>query len=195
MRQQFFLGFGLLAVVTFLGLASTQGQEPADLVAVRKQRAELEQDLKKKQKDFDEATLKQRAESEQKLNNLEREARDAFNKQHAELAKKLMDFKQQEASIQSKIEAKEKGFYARLEVKGRLQLSNGSDSFPPMPRFRAFWTVTVGDVRYELIFGDKPSRNEFHKFAEERDGKGVLISGEAMSHYRLAVKSFEAVKD
>ena len=195
MRRRFYLCFGLLAVITFLGLASTQGQEPADLVAVRKQRAELEQDLKKKQRDFEEATLKQRAESEQKLNNLEREARDAFNKQHAELAKKVMDFKQQEASIQSKIEAKEKGFYVRVEVKGRLQWSNGSDSIPPMPRFRAFWTVTVGDVRYELLFGAKPSRNEFNKFAEERDGKVVLISGEAMNHYRLAVKSFEAVKD
>ena len=100
-----------------------------------------------------------------------------------------MDFKRQEASIQSKIEAKEKGFYARLEVKGRLK----NEVDPTV--FLTFWTVTVGDVRYVLVFPVGPARRDFYKLVDNTELTTVLVTGEAVGINGLMVKTIEFDKD
>lgn len=199
MRHRFFCWFGLILGIMFLGMAATRAQEPADVDAIRRERAKLEQTLKKMSKDFDEAIHKQRAEWELKLRKLERENHEAFSKPFREVEKKLKELEQREKSIDRKIEAKEKGFFVSSEIKGHLVIKGRLErKFSPEPPnlFSSvpqveWWQVSVGDSQYVLI-----SKNSaFPKFAATHVNKSVLVIGEVVQDNRVAVTIFEAVKD
>ena len=83
------------------------------------------------------------------------------------------------------------GYYARLEVKGRL----GKEVIPMRGLFgvdAVIWTVTAGENRYELYFDSSPSKDTFVQLAEKQVGKSVLVSGQLLSPrlQRMEVTSF-----
>jgi hypothetical protein len=193
MRSRCFQWLALLTVVAFLGAAATPAQEAADLDALRRERAKLEEALRKMEREFDEVVLKLRAEWDLKRQKLEKEHRASFGKRHAEVARKLKDLAEREKSIQRKAEAKEKGFHAKLEVKGRLEqrISGEPTLFLDIDQ-KIWWEVIVGDVHYELDFKKNAA---FLKLAASNNNKTILVTGIAATNHRLEVQALEVVKD
>jgi hypothetical protein len=119
---------------------------------------------------------------------------EAVRKERAELEAKVAALKQRELVLQRAAEARKNGYYARVEVKGRL----GKEVYPMRGLFgvdAVIWTLTAGENRYELFFDNSPSKDTFVQIAEKQVGESVLVSGElaAPRHPRpqlLEVKSF-----
>src|SRR5262245_47386425 len=86
---------------------------------------------------------------------------EALRRQREELERKLKAVKEQEGILERGIEARKNGYYARLEVKGRLDRK----VIPPRGVFddgeTIIWTVTAGENTYELFFNNRPSKNDF----------------------------------
>src|SRR4051812_23364592 len=117
MRQRLFYGISLPMLLTFLSAAATPAQEADDAEAIRRQITELKQSLKQMEKDFDEAMAKRRAEWELNLKKLQQESFAAYSKRHAEFAQKVEVLQQREQSIRRKAEAKQKGYFVKVEIK------------------------------------------------------------------------------
>ena len=116
---------------------------------------------------------------------------EAVRKERAELEAKVAALKQRELVLQSAVEARKNGYYARLEVKGRL----GKEVIPMRGLFgvdAVIWTVTAGENRYELYFDSSPSKDTFVQLANKQVGKSVLVSGQLLSPrlQRMEVTSF-----
>src|SRR5688572_12544698 len=102
MRLRSFHCVGLPIILFFFSTAAAPAQEADGAESIDRERAKLEQALKKMGIDFSEAMAKQRTEWDLKLRKLERESHESFSKQHAELAQKIRDLEQRRKSIQRK---------------------------------------------------------------------------------------------
>ena len=124
----------------------------------------------------------------------------AVRKERAELEARVAALKQQELSLERAAEARANGYYARVEVKGRLGKKVVPPGGPFAPDETVEWTVTAGENSYELFFGNSPSPDAFLKLAEERAGTPVVVAGELAAPRHptpqlLVVKSFGAPKE
>lgn len=194
MRQWLFRGMGLSILLTCLSPSAIPAQDGDDAEATRRRIAELMQALKQTERDFDEATAKRRAEWDLKLKKLEREDAEAFGKRHAEFTQKIKALQQREQSFHRKADAKAKGFFAKVEIRGRLEKRYHPET--PSPFFPVeqitWWEVNVGDVRYQLDFKKNAS---LLKLAESNQRKIVLVTAVALTNERLEVQSLEAAKE
>ena len=100
----------------------------------------------------------------------------AVTAQEAQLNAKIAAIKQRQLELQRK-----NGFYARLEMKGRLEkkiVMARNDPRDIQMLDTIIWAVTAGEHRYELSFGNSPKTEGFVNLAEKSIGKTVLVAGE-----------------
>jgi hypothetical protein len=124
---------------------------------------------------------------------------DGVRKQRLQVERQLKALREREGVLQRATEARDKGYYARLEIKGRLE----KQVVPHQGVFdtgrQVVWTVRAGENRYELFFDNHPSREAFARLAEKQAGKSVLVTGTlaAPRHPEpqfLEVKTFRAAE-
>jgi hypothetical protein len=87
------------------------------------------------------------------------------------LQQQIEALRKQEQALQQELaeKAKEKTFFIKVEVKGRLRHSAQAGYEP-----REVWTVTAQGVTWELDFG---TNKEFLELARKHDGKTVQVTG------------------
>jgi hypothetical protein len=181
MRKKLWFCFAIIAVGSLFIAGGLPAQDPttsaeSPLEAARKKRAELE--------------LKA---------GVEDEILENIRKKRAELQKEIQRLKEQEVLLkkqeilaqiqaQKRSEARRKGYYSRLEVKGRVE----RHVIPARP-FRLESTgylVVVG----EQIFGLNFNRDQaMINVAETRVNETVVVSGELVGGNVLVVKTIKAV--
>jgi hypothetical protein len=127
-----------------------------------------------------------------------KDALEAVRRQRAELENKLQVLRQKELALEKDLAAEEKkGYYVRVEIKGRLQKQVVPNLFPVDGENREVvrWTVAAGRHAYTLTWAST-SAEEFTKLAKTLDGKDVVVSGLLLSPSEklptLAVETFKA---
>jgi hypothetical protein len=120
-------------------------------------------------------------------------------RQRLQAERQLKALREREGVIERAVEARDNGYYARLEIRGRLE----KKVIPPQGVFdggrRVVWVVRAGENRYELFFNNHPSREAFAKLAEKQAGKSVIVTGELAPPRHpepqlLDVKTFRAAE-
>lgn len=201
----------------------------AELEAVRKQRAELEarlmalekrervvertitarkngqpatpEEIKANREEQIAAVHKQRAELEQKIREAALSPKGVTPEQAAEFRKKIEFSKRYEEGLKKAWEKRDKGYYAKFEVRGRLEkivhksMSVEGAPFLHIPASTT-WRVLAGPESFELRFEKEGVvGEEAEKLRESLVNKSVLITGRTADRDVLIIQSIKAVED
>jgi hypothetical protein len=187
MRRTFSPGLALLLAVALQSAGSAHAQPTAE--TLRAEREKLTQVQKDLAEEFDAAMAKERDEWERKLREKQQAEHQAFAKRHAELAAKIAEIQERERVLQRQAEAKKLGFFARLEIKGRLEKRTHPELnlFTDLPP-TIWWEIDLGEVLCRLDFGHDAA---LQKSAEALNGKIVLATGLLVKNGQLTVQSLK----
>ena len=192
-QPSYFQCVSFAILITSVCVTASSAQEGETSNDLRRERIGLEKQLEKIGADYDKASANRLAAWKQKFEELEKEHREAFAKQYEEVQKKIKTLEQREELLRLRAEARQKGFQAKLEIRGRLEFRTPPMTFFPVPGEQAhWWEVVAGDLQYSLEFNKNAV---FLQVAEANRHKTVLLKGVLTGQNRMRVTSIEAVKD
>jgi len=121
----------------------------------------------------------------------------ALRKKRQDLEERLKQVRGQEAVVVKAIEARDKGYYARVEIKGRLERKTIPAKGPFAPFESVVWIVHTGADTFELSFVNTRSSESLLRLADGLTGKSVVVTGDLVRAQRalqIFVRTFAAAK-
>ena len=183
--------FVILAGVVFaFGEPSISAQEAKKLDVIRQMREKFEKEFREMNEKYTKSREERFKLWKAKFAETEKENWDAYVREYDKRKKQIEAFQQREESLLRKKDAKQNGFFANIELKGRLRYRVVPMSFFVLPENQHVWyEVNVGDFVCKLDMQNNPA---LLKKAASLKQQIVHINGTMRPDNRLAVTAIKA---